>query len=58
MLLKKEKKLGSLKSRVSFSEGCVSCLNFKVFFKPCFVVYILIPIFLLILASIIQKIKK
>lgn len=58
MLLKKEKDLGFFKNRVSFSGGCVSCLNFIAFFKPFFVVYILIPIFLLILASNIQKIEK
>lgn len=58
MLLKKEKDLVFFKNRASFSGGCVSCMNFKAFFKPFFVVYILIPIFLLILASNMQKIEK
>lgn len=51
----KNNNLGSLKNKVSFSGGCVSFLNFKAFFKPCFTVYNLVLIFLLIYTSNIKK---
>ena len=52
------KNLGSLKNRVFFSEGCVSCLSFKAFFKPYFLAYILILIFSLLLTSDIKEREK
>ena len=49
---KRNESLGSLKTKVCFS---VSCLSFKVFFKPDFAAYILILIFSLLLIFNIKE---
>ena len=54
----RNKKVGSLKNKVFFSGGCVSCLSFKEFFKPYFLAYILILILSLLLTSNIREREK